>query len=145
MADGPARKLVLLRHAKSAWPDVPDYERPLARRGQRDAPLMGRWLRSAGHVPGPFGEKILSLTVPRDVPQQQSGPAVRAPVNVTQAAEGPAIRASWRHHRLSYPPGQPGSHAVERGSWAASLPPPASPDRGGCRQPKARRPAVTNG
>ena len=51
MADGPARKLVLLRHAKSAWPDVPDYERPLARRGQRDAPVMGRWLRAAGHVP----------------------------------------------------------------------------------------------
>jgi len=41
MADGPARKLVLLRHAKSAWPDVPDYERPLARRGQRDAPVTG--------------------------------------------------------------------------------------------------------
>jgi phosphohistidine phosphatase len=51
MADGPGRKLVLLRHAKSAWPDVPDHERPLARRGQRDAPVMGRWLRTAGHVP----------------------------------------------------------------------------------------------
>ncbi len=41
MADGTGRKLVLLRHAKSAWPDVPDHERPLARRGQRDAPVMG--------------------------------------------------------------------------------------------------------
>jgi phosphohistidine phosphatase len=51
MADGAGRKLVLLRHAKSAWPDVPDHERPLARRGQRDAPVMGRWLRTAGHVP----------------------------------------------------------------------------------------------
>ena len=51
MADGTGRKLVLLRHAKSAWPDVPDHERPLARRGQRDAPVMGRWLRAAGHVP----------------------------------------------------------------------------------------------
>jgi phosphohistidine phosphatase len=45
------RKLVLLRHAKSAWPDVPDHERPLARRGQRDAPAMGRWLRAEGQVP----------------------------------------------------------------------------------------------
>lgn len=45
------RTLLLLRHAKSAWPDVPDHERPLARRGQRDAPLMGRWLRDAGYVP----------------------------------------------------------------------------------------------
>ena len=45
------RKLVLVRHAKSAWPDTPDQERPLARRGLRDAPALGRWLRSAGYVP----------------------------------------------------------------------------------------------
>jgi phosphohistidine phosphatase len=44
-------KLVLLRHAKSAWPDVPDHERPLARRGRRDAPAVGHWLLVAGHVP----------------------------------------------------------------------------------------------
>ena len=49
------RRLVLLRHAKSAWPDLPDlpdHERPLARRGRRDAPAAGRWLREAGLVPG---------------------------------------------------------------------------------------------
>ena len=51
MTEGAGRKLVLLRHAKSAWPDVPDHERPLADRGRRDAPAMGRWLRAAGHVP----------------------------------------------------------------------------------------------
>jgi phosphohistidine phosphatase len=46
------RKLVLLRHAKSAWPDdVPDHDRPLGRRGRRDAPAAGRWLRLAGCVP----------------------------------------------------------------------------------------------
>jgi len=45
------RTLVLLRHAKSAWPDLLDHERPLAGRGRRDAPVMGRWLRKAGHVP----------------------------------------------------------------------------------------------
>jgi phosphohistidine phosphatase len=45
------RRLVLLRHAKSAWPDMPDHERPLARHGQRDAPVLGRWLRTAGLVP----------------------------------------------------------------------------------------------
>lgn len=45
------RKLIALRHAKSAWPDVPDVERPLGRRGRRNAPVMGRWLRAAGHVP----------------------------------------------------------------------------------------------
>ena len=41
-----ARTLVLLRHAKSAWPDgIPDVQRPLAGRGCRDAPAAGRWLR----------------------------------------------------------------------------------------------------
>jgi phosphohistidine phosphatase len=45
------RRLVLLRHAKSAWPDVADAERPLNDRGRRDAPVMGRWLRRSGYVP----------------------------------------------------------------------------------------------
>jgi phosphohistidine phosphatase len=46
------RKLVLLRHAKSAWPDdVPDHDRPLGLRGRRDAPAAGRWLRRAGLTP----------------------------------------------------------------------------------------------
>lgn len=40
------RQLVILRHAKSAWPNgVPDRQRPLAKRGRRDAPAVGRWLR----------------------------------------------------------------------------------------------------
>jgi phosphohistidine phosphatase len=52
MASGPARRLILLRHAKSAWPDdVPDHERPLAGRGRRAAPAAGRWLRESGCVP----------------------------------------------------------------------------------------------
>lgn len=51
MNETPGRRLVLLRHAKSAWPDVPDRMRPLAKRGQRDAPAAGRWLREAGYVP----------------------------------------------------------------------------------------------
>ena len=51
MGAGAGSRLVLLRHAKSAWPDMPDHERPLARRGQRDAPVMGCWLRTAGLVP----------------------------------------------------------------------------------------------
>jgi phosphohistidine phosphatase len=52
--DGPAdggRRLVLLRHAKSDWPDVPDHDRPLAKRGRKDAPRIGRWLRTHGYVP----------------------------------------------------------------------------------------------
>jgi phosphohistidine phosphatase len=42
---------MLLRHAKSDWPDVPDRERPLAKRGRRDAPRIGRWLRDHGYRP----------------------------------------------------------------------------------------------
>ena len=38
------KTLFLLRHAKSSWdfPDLRDFERPLAARGDREAPLMGR-------------------------------------------------------------------------------------------------------
>lgn len=42
---------MLLRHAKSDWPDVPDRDRPLAKRGKRDAPVIGRWLREHGYLP----------------------------------------------------------------------------------------------
>ena len=42
---------MLLRHAKSDWPDVPDRDRPLAKRGRRDAPVIGRWLRDHGYLP----------------------------------------------------------------------------------------------
>jgi len=45
------RRLVLLRHAKSDWPDVPDQDRPLAKRGRRDAPVAGGWLGRSGYVP----------------------------------------------------------------------------------------------
>ncbi|OBJ49390.1 histidine phosphatase family protein [Mycobacterium sp. 1423905.2] len=41
------RTLVLMRHAKSAYPDgVADHERPLAGRGIREAGLAGEWLRA---------------------------------------------------------------------------------------------------
>ena len=61
MAAAPGRTLVLFRHAKSAWPDVPDHDRPLARRGIQAAPLMGRWLRDGGLVP----DQVLCSTARR--------------------------------------------------------------------------------
>jgi phosphohistidine phosphatase len=61
MAGSSGRRLILLRHAKSAWPDVPDHERPLAPRGQRDAPAAGRWLRKSGCVP----DRVLCSTARR--------------------------------------------------------------------------------
>ncbi|MFJ8387683.1 SixA phosphatase family protein [Streptomyces sp. NPDC094438] len=48
----PLRRLVVLRHAKSAWPDgVADHERPLAARGRRDAPAAGRLLCGTDCLP----------------------------------------------------------------------------------------------
>ncbi|MDO0931351.1 histidine phosphatase family protein [Streptomyces sp. DG2A-72] len=49
---GPLRRLVVLRHAKSAWPDgVADHARPLAPRGRRDAPAAGIALAEADCLP----------------------------------------------------------------------------------------------
>jgi phosphohistidine phosphatase len=80
MADRAGPTLVLLRHAKSAWPDVPDHERPLARRGRRDAPTAGRWLRTAGHLP----DQVLCSTARRARETWQlarAGAAVTPPVS----------------------------------------------------------------
>lgn len=58
------KTLTLVRHAKSSWKDhsLTDRERPLNKRGKRDAPEMGRRIAAAGIRP--------SLIV--------SSPAVRA-------------------------------------------------------------------
>jgi len=46
-------ELLLLRHAKSDWKDrsLDDFDRPLAPRGEKAAPLMGRYLRDHGLEP----------------------------------------------------------------------------------------------
>ena len=47
------RTLYLGRHAKSSWsdPTLPDFERPLARRGRRDAKRVAAHLRRCGIEP----------------------------------------------------------------------------------------------
>jgi phosphohistidine phosphatase len=47
------RELLILRHAKSDWDAdaASDFERPLAKRGKRDAPRVGEWLYREGLVP----------------------------------------------------------------------------------------------
>lgn len=44
------RTLTLIRHAKSSWKDTTlnDFDRPLNKRGQHNAPMMGRVLRQQG-------------------------------------------------------------------------------------------------
>jgi phosphohistidine phosphatase len=44
--------LVLMRHAKSAYPpDIPDYDRPLSERGRRNAASARMWLIDHDAVP----------------------------------------------------------------------------------------------
>ncbi len=47
------RTLYLIRHAKSSWEDPTrdDFDRPLNKRGKRDAPIMGNRLRDNGADP----------------------------------------------------------------------------------------------
>lgn len=46
------RRLILLRHAKSEWPDgVDDLARPLAKRGRKASSRVGEYLAASGLVP----------------------------------------------------------------------------------------------
>jgi phosphohistidine phosphatase len=47
------KQLLLLRHAKSSWDDpaLADFDRPLAPRGRKAAPRMGRELAARGWLP----------------------------------------------------------------------------------------------
>lgn len=57
------KRLTLLRHAKSSWKDdnLSDIDRPLAKRGLRDAPAMGQRLALKGLSP----ELLLSSSAVR--------------------------------------------------------------------------------
>jgi len=65
--------IMLMRHAKSSWKDreLRDYDRPLNKRGKKDAPAMGAFLEKTGMVP----DVIIS------------SPAVRARTTALLAAE----------------------------------------------------------
>jgi phosphohistidine phosphatase len=81
------RKLVLFRHAKSEWPDdVADHDRPLAKRGRRDAPVVGRWIGASGYVP----DAVVCST------------AKRARQTWELAAEGLAFAAPGASPRVRY-------------------------------------------
>lgn len=47
------KRLILTRHAKSAWDDplTPDHERPLNDRGKAASADLGQWLSSRGYIP----------------------------------------------------------------------------------------------
>ncbi|NGP54316.1 histidine phosphatase family protein [Thioalkalivibrio sp. XN8] len=79
-------QLILLRHGKSSWDDarLDDFDRPLAPRGLRNVPEMGRRLARRGPVPG--------LVV--------SSPAVRA----LATARGVAREVGYREDRIREAP-----------------------------------------
>ena len=47
------KTLYLVRHAKSSWKyrDLDDFDRPLNKRGERDAPAMGQFLKGKTIIP----------------------------------------------------------------------------------------------
>ena len=59
------RILLLLRHAKSSWKNkaVDDHDRPLNKRGKRDAIKMGKYLRKINLIP----DAIISSSAHRAV------------------------------------------------------------------------------
>ncbi len=57
------KTLLLMRHAKSSWKEsaLPDHERPLNKRGKKEAPEVGKYLKENHLVP----DLILSSTALR--------------------------------------------------------------------------------
>src|SRR5215212_820320 len=85
------KTLLLLRHAKSSWdnPSQQDFDRPLAERGKRDAPRMGRALKERGPEP--------DLIV--------SSPAVRARQTVEAAINAAGFTAALQFDESIYEAG----------------------------------------
>lgn len=71
------RKILVMRHAKSSWSDsgLKDFDRPLNKRGERDAPRMGRYLAEAGILP----EQIVA------------SPAARAKATILAVADAASL------------------------------------------------------
>ena len=82
------KTVLILRHAKSDWSDMSlsDFDRPLAKRGRRDAPRMGHALADFKVVP----DQILS------------SPARRAKQTAELVAEACGYRKSIQWHDSFY-------------------------------------------
>lgn len=81
------KKLLLMRHAKSSWDnrELRDFDRPLNKRGERDAPKMGRYLKDLNFVPD----------------QIFSSPAIRAKMTtlfVIQEINFPKSAVTWNEN-----------------------------------------------
>ncbi len=80
---------MLLRHAKSAYPDgVADHDRPLAPRGEREAGLAGDWLRGGAALNPPV-QAVLCSSATR-TRQTLAHTGIDAAVHVTDRLYGAA-------------------------------------------------------
>ncbi len=77
------RRLILTRHAKSAWDDpaMADHDRPLNQRGRRSALELGDWLHSRGYEP----DQVLCSTAVRT--RETWATLAAAPLEVTPQIE----------------------------------------------------------
>lgn len=82
------KTLFLLRHAKSSWADAgqPDFARPLNERGQKAAPLVGRFMRRENLLP----DLVLS------------SPATRARETITLVAAAGKFSCEVRYDERIY-------------------------------------------
>ena len=78
------KELCLVRHAKSSWkyPKCDDFERPLNKRGRKNAPFMGKIVRELGFSPN------LIIT----------SPATRA----AMTARAFAFEINYPHEKIQY-------------------------------------------
>jgi len=78
------RRLMVMRHAKSSWKDqtLDDHDRPLNKRGRRDAPRIAERLEELGWIP----EHVVSSTSER-TRQTWAGMASRFPDATTTFTE----------------------------------------------------------
>lgn len=82
------KTLFLLRHAKSSWRDesLPDFERPLNRRGKRAAETLGSYLKT--------NEILIELIL--------SSPAVRARETVERMLKAAKLSTEVRYDQRIY-------------------------------------------
>lgn len=127
------RRLILTRHAKSAWDDpaMADHDRPLNGRGRRSAMELGEWLHSRGYEP----DEVLCSTAART--RETWARVAAAPLEVTpRVTFAEALYHATPEQMLEVLKGATGDCVMMIGhnpgiaEFAASLPAraPADPD-----------------
>jgi len=85
-------KLGIVRHAKSSWshPDLNDHDRPLNKRGERDAPIMAQKVNDLFGIP----DLLLSSTANRALTTASVFKEIMAVENLSLNTSGSLYHAS---------------------------------------------------